>query len=147
VHVSASIEITEEVSGAVRERRESLRLSQNDAAARAGLSAGIWNMLENGRRESIRARTAKQIAEALGWTPDSIERLARGEEPVEAMPERPAVYASTADGAPLSERELAIVKSAVTEALAQIKREQGVCNVWTKARWATDSASGALNAD
>jgi len=73
--------------------------------------------------------------------------VARGEEPVEAMPERPAVYASTADGAPLSERELAIVKSAVTEALAQIKREQGVCNVWTKARWATDSASGALNAD
>jgi len=83
------IELTGVAKAAVRHRRESLGMSQQDAAAA------------------------------------SIERLARGEEPVEAMPERPAVYASTADGAPLSERELAIVKSAVTEALAQIKREQG----------------------
>lgn len=67
VHMSAvSIEITDEVSATVRDRREALRLSQNEAAAKAGLSAGIWNMLENGRRETIRARTAKQIAESAG---------------------------------------------------------------------------------
>ena len=119
---AVSIEITEEVSEAVRERRESLRLSQNDAAARAGLSAGIWNMLENGRRESIRARTAKQIAEALGWTPDSIERLARGEEPVEAAPERTQAYASTADGRELSPEQLALVEAAVAETLRRLGR-------------------------
>ena len=125
MHVGAvTIEITEEVSGAVRERRESLRLSQNDAAARAGLSAGIWNMLENGRRESIRARTAKQIAEALGWTPDSIERLARGEEPVEAAPERPAVYASTADGQVFTAAQIALIEATVHATLERIKGEQ-----------------------
>ena len=123
--VGVGVSIGESLARAVRDRRESLRLSQTEAATRAGLSVAVWSHVETMRSEAVRTRTARQMSEALGWTPDSIERLARGEEPVEAVPERPAVYASTADGAPLSERELAIVKSAVTEALAQIKREQG----------------------
>ena len=64
------------------------------------------------------------MARALGWTPDSIERLARGEEPVEAVPEWPAVYGSTPDGRGLSDRELELIDAAVKAALKRIRGEQ-----------------------
>lgn len=119
------VAITDSARLAIRERRMECGLSQERASDGGGLSLATWQGVEVGRIQSVRLSTAQAMARALGWTPDSIERLARGEEPVEAATERPQAYASTADAGPLSERELAIVKSAVTEALAQIKREQG----------------------
>lgn len=82
------IELTGVAKAAVRHRRESLGMSQQDAAAA------------------------------------SIERLARGEEPVEAVPERPAVYGSTPDGRGLSDRELELIDAAVKAALKRIRGEQ-----------------------
>lgn len=122
---SGLVEWTDEVREAVRlQRDEVLGISQSEAATRSGISLAVWNELESGRRKVSRPRTASLMARALGWTPDSIERLARGEEPVEAVPERPAVYGSTPDGRGLSDRELELIDAAVKAALERIRGEQ-----------------------
>lgn len=61
-------------------------------AGLAGISEGLWRQVESGRRplrhgdyETVnpKATTRAAISVALGWSEDSIDRLARGEEPVE----------------------------------------------------------------
>lgn len=56
----------------MRERRESLGLSQEEAAKRAGMTAGKsqWNSLESGRRsDDVKISTLFAIARALECTP------------------------------------------------------------------------------
>jgi transcriptional regulator with XRE-family HTH domain len=52
----------------IRELREGLRISQSEAARRAGLRAGRqgWQRIESGRRVNIELGTLERIAAALG---------------------------------------------------------------------------------
>jgi transcriptional regulator with XRE-family HTH domain len=61
---------------------ELLELKQDEAAAAAGLSLATWNKIENGRPGTPFISTRRAIAKALGWTPDSIARVLRGEDPI-----------------------------------------------------------------
>jgi transcriptional regulator with XRE-family HTH domain len=68
---------------AIRERRQVLDISQSEAATAAGISLASWNKLENGRMPGAISRPTKRgVAQALGWTSDSVDRLLRGEGPV-----------------------------------------------------------------
>lgn len=67
----------------VRQRRESLDLDQ-DLARYGGPSRSTVSTLENSGRWPLRQRTRNNWAAALGWEPDAFERMARGEDPLEA---------------------------------------------------------------
>jgi transcriptional regulator with XRE-family HTH domain len=50
----------------MRELRESLDLSQVDAAKKAGMALSQWNDIENGRRLNPTVQTLCAVAQALG---------------------------------------------------------------------------------
>lgn len=50
----------------IRARRRQLGISQEDAAARAGISVGTWSLLERGMHRP-KSETATNVAHALDW--------------------------------------------------------------------------------
>jgi hypothetical protein len=77
----------ERVGQHITTRREELRLSVRAAAKRAEVSDALWHQIESGRRGvaadqfvtvNPRPATRAQVSVSLGWTPDSIDRLASG---------------------------------------------------------------------
>jgi hypothetical protein len=83
------------VGDRVAMRRASRFRSARSAAEAAGISEAIWRQVESGSRTvAAGVRVAANpglsvkvaICTALGWTPDSIDRLLNGEEPTE-LPE------------------------------------------------------------
>lgn len=74
-----------QVGQRVKARRQELRMTQLALATAAGTSESTIRVLESARR--VPATPAlRAISQALGWTPDSIERLAAGDEPAEPEP-------------------------------------------------------------
>lgn len=71
------------VSTAVRQRREQLGLSQEEAAARSGglISTANLRVVEAAGRPSLRARSVLGVARALGWPDDALARIAAGDDP------------------------------------------------------------------
>ncbi len=72
------------VATAVKHRRDDvLGLSQAEAVkiAGQGVSTAVWSNLETGKQASYKQRTKSAVGRALGWTHDSLDRLARGERP------------------------------------------------------------------
>ncbi len=61
----------------IRSRRAELDLTQDDL----GVSKAVASALENGRQTSYSTRTLARVARALGWTPDSIDRILAGGDP------------------------------------------------------------------
>jgi DNA-binding XRE family transcriptional regulator len=57
---------------AVRRRRAELQLTQEDAAAKAGVAVTTWRMIEAGRTDSFRALTLVAVARALDWPSDQL---------------------------------------------------------------------------
>lgn len=73
----------EQVGDAVRARITELRLTNAEVQRRSGVSDKTLTGYLNG--EPIRrADKARGLCEALGWTPDSIDRILDGDEPVVA---------------------------------------------------------------
>jgi transcriptional regulator with XRE-family HTH domain len=68
---------------AIRERRETLRISQGAA----GVSASTWRKVEKAVDPPYRRSTLLGIAQALRWQPESIDRILAGGEPVEYVTE------------------------------------------------------------
>jgi transcriptional regulator with XRE-family HTH domain len=104
------------VRAAVKARRVALRLSQQDASAAGDLSLATWSNLERGRLGSLAHDTVIGVCRALGWSPDSIDRLLRGEDPV---------VLTTAEGAFRSESR-ATVQGAGATAQVAFSAEPGV---------------------
>ncbi|MER7167278.1 helix-turn-helix transcriptional regulator [Micromonospora sp. NPDC000207] len=70
----------------VRARRESLGLSQNDAADMAGVSRGTWANVEADARKT-QPHNYAGIEQVLQWEPGSIRLVNDGGEPVVAAPD------------------------------------------------------------
>lgn len=79
----------EAVGHAVRERRLALGFRQRQAAALANVSDTTWGNVENARASSFDEMTKAGVARALRWSVDSIDRILRGEEPIEMPDEIP----------------------------------------------------------
>lgn len=67
----------------IRERREHLGLSQEGAAAKAGISASTWQDYEYDTRGKRFPSTKRKVAAALDWPVNFDELLARGVDPAE----------------------------------------------------------------
>ena len=69
----------EHLAAVVRDRRLELGFTQEQAAGLAEhVSLPNWQAIEGAKRDNIRDRTARGICRALGWSPDSIERITDG---------------------------------------------------------------------
>lgn len=56
----------------IKARREKLKLSQTEAAARAGIALPNWHRTESGERVDPRFSTAEKIADALRCPLDAL---------------------------------------------------------------------------
>lgn len=65
------------LSELLREWRETLHLSQSEAARRCGVSSQHWGLLERGERVWLRPNTFRKLAERTGIP---LERLMRAAE-------------------------------------------------------------------
>ncbi|SEM49799.1 hypothetical protein SAMN05660976_05280 [Nonomuraea pusilla] len=77
----------------VRERRELLRLTQQDVTSRGGPSIATIRNIEAASRDSYRGLTYSQLENALGWEHGSVDEILRGGEPAltqATTPDRPA---------------------------------------------------------
>lgn len=84
------------VGAEVERRRRDLYPSRRQAAAGSGVSEIVWRQIETGRRQLapehvVAPNPEQQTKEAIGrrlwWSSDSIDRLLRGDPPIEV--ERP----------------------------------------------------------
>ena len=65
----------------VRQRRDELGLTQEEVAARGGPSTATIRLIETAAQSAYRAKSLRQLAEALGWTPDSPLAILNDREP------------------------------------------------------------------
>jgi transcriptional regulator with XRE-family HTH domain len=70
------------VAVAIRARRDAMALTQVEMSQLSGVSEPVWGDLETARRENFDRRTLVKVCRALGWSPESIDRIRRGEDPV-----------------------------------------------------------------
>src|SRR5687768_2738282 len=107
------------VGKAVRDRRMDLGRTQRECATAAGVSEMTWFNLEAGK--SVKARTSRKASEALGWTPDSIDRILAGKNPLdndaEALIDSIARHPITLTAPKVSEQELAAIFSMIVAAM------------------------------
>lgn len=78
---------------AVRERRESMRITQTEAAARTGpdgVSVSLWRNIEKAFRPPFRMTGLVAVCQVLGWAPESVDLLLKGGDPIEVADEEPA---------------------------------------------------------
>lgn len=66
---------------AVEARRGVKRWTQQQAAEAAHVDVSTWQEIEAGRGHASRWNTLAAVADALGWQPDQIQRIAAGEDP------------------------------------------------------------------
>jgi DNA-binding XRE family transcriptional regulator len=103
-------------------RRDELNLKQHELAEMAGFSIATMGAIEGGRRPTMSLTTKRGLCAALGWSPDSIDRILRGEEP--ELLDQPKEHTATTVGAPFgglptdSEGLKRLIREAVAEALA-----------------------------
>ena len=68
----------------VRERRTELGLTQEEIATRGGPSTATLRLIEGGKGP-FRAKSLRQLADALHWTPESPRAITAGREPAEVL--------------------------------------------------------------
>lgn len=83
------MQISEALRDAIDARMNELDLSPTDLEEAAGVSGtGLMN-LRRGEVRRYQKRLTSPVCRALHWTPDSIARILRGEEPISTRPVRP----------------------------------------------------------
>lgn len=68
-------DISRELKEAIEARMLELGMSPNDLAAATGLTLPGLANVRRGLRRDYQVRTKRAVTAALGWTPDSIDRL------------------------------------------------------------------------
>jgi hypothetical protein len=71
------------VADAVKARIEELNTNAAEIAKAAGYSATTVGWIVNASKDVYRNKTLARVSEALLWTPDSISRIGRGENPIQ----------------------------------------------------------------
>ena len=94
------------VALSMRFRRGQLGYTVDDLAAHVGVTPDAWRTLEAGRRPSgFHKEHAAAASTALGWTPDSLDRIVRGHRPLDAPGALPTIARSAPPNLARSARE------------------------------------------
>jgi transcriptional regulator with XRE-family HTH domain len=107
-------ETSKHLADRIEARRKELRLSPTQLGERTGLSLQALKNIRQGQVRAYQERLTGPLTSALGWTPDSIERLLRGEEPVLAETPSPST--------PPTPEELQLMRSALNEAIEKLDK-------------------------
>lgn len=108
-------EIVPGMAEAIATQMRKRKLTPTTLAERTGLTVQGLAPLRRGERRAYQDRLKLPVAEALGWTPDSIDRLLAGEPPVELKP--PSVVGGLSFDAVVAE-----VREAIAEIHARLDR-------------------------
>lgn len=84
-------EINQGLARAIEQRRRALHLTVSELARKAGVSQQGLMPLRRGEVRNYQERLTGPVCGALEWTPDSIDRLISGGEPVELDAATPPV--------------------------------------------------------
>lgn len=79
------------VSRAINERLMELGWTQKELERRSGVSDTTLRNLQHARADNYRPAVLAAVSRALGWPPEAIDRISRGEptpDPVERLSER-----------------------------------------------------------
>lgn len=74
------------LAGLVRARRDELGVSQAEIGASSKTSERTVRLIEKAARTSYHASTLRSVSLALGWTPDSADRILKGGDPIIGEP-------------------------------------------------------------
>ena len=109
----------------VEQRREVTYRSRRKAAMASEVSESMWRQIESGARQlapgveavvNPTSSTKTAICQALGWSPDSIDRLLRGEQPEELRSHpRGNSAARTVDASGLQPEQVALLEAMAAE--------------------------------
>ncbi len=72
------------LAGYVRERRDELGLTQEQVAAAGGPSTATLRLIETSAQSEYRAKSLRQLEDALRWRSGSVRAILAGGEPAEA---------------------------------------------------------------
>jgi DNA-binding XRE family transcriptional regulator len=75
-------EVVPGMAEAIEARRVEMKIGKGELAKAAGVTAQGIAPLRKGYRRRYQERLTRPFCEALGWTPDSIERLMSGLDPI-----------------------------------------------------------------
>lgn len=129
----------------IRRARRRARLNQDELAARANVSKRTIGSYENGRvPEGVSIPDGYyQVADALGWTGDSIDRILQGGDPAEAKGHPAAVETALADllGPVFSLTDLARDAGAPPEVLTRFRVAAVELATWLRAYTAGTGAT------
>lgn len=117
------------VGEAVLKRRVELGMTQQEAAAKAGIGSTTWLLLEKGKQASFRPLTLTAIARALEWQPDAITEMLgqRQARPAAKSGKLTAPKALTEGEVNFREdfdRRLSELEALVRELVSEIRRER-----------------------
>lgn len=144
------------IARAIRERRASLGLSQEEAARASGgmISTANLRVFEGAGRASFRDKSLIGVARAMRWPADAVAQIAAGADwrslgsvagdvdPVRSGPTAGSVELATADRVASLEREVASQRLAIAELgrqLGDLIAELGT----TAPRWSSDLLTAA----
>lgn len=96
-HVPVAEDTWHRLATMVRDRRDQRRMSQRDLAEAAETTDRLISALERSERTTFKPATLRKIAEALSWTPDSLQRILAGGDPVEDGEPQPDLAAALAE--------------------------------------------------
>ena len=84
---STLIPVEQSVAEAVRARLDELGWTQVELVRQAGVSSFTVQRMVNEEDATFRLEIKRKVSTALGWTPDSLDRIARGDAPCGALPQ------------------------------------------------------------
>jgi transcriptional regulator with XRE-family HTH domain len=105
---------------AIRDRIAELDVLQRELSERSGVSMATWSKLLNGPNEMFDKKTLRAAARSLGWSPDSIDRLLAGQDPIVETPDPSppaAPLAMAASGSNVDMAALAAILGPLVEAV------------------------------
>jgi DNA-binding Xre family transcriptional regulator len=75
-------ETWDRVAKAVNDRMLDIHLGITELSTKAGISVITIRRVRQGKGASLHAQSLRKLSDALGWTPDSIQRIVNGQGPV-----------------------------------------------------------------
>lgn len=99
-----------------------MRHSQAKVGAASGTSERTVRLIEKAERDSYQSSTLRAISQALAWTPESIELILEGGEPIEASALKPISDPVVARRLEALERQGRGDSADVLEKLAELER-------------------------
>lgn len=115
-------EVVPGLAAAIEARMTELRIDATALAERSGLSLQVLKQVRSGYRKEYQNRLKWPLCDALGWTPDSIDRLLRGEPAQIATPQMDEATADVVEALTVSVVEIRSTVAALLRRVSDLEQ-------------------------